>query len=945
MARSKNNNQKGRKNAAQNGESSAQAAKRAAQLELPEGYQRPGSNADSNGSGCPKGKGNRTKEARSAKGSKVMLASSYPKPWEMTKLYGAPIKMDGTLNFNYDRPWMSFEGKDAKKELATALEKGRREMLPPVFPDYSPEQKEEVRQKYERIGMLNLFEARDSCNRNPPVIRGFMGGINPAMTSAEHTTQVGANTESPLINFLAQIDLCKGLVSLLHPSVRDITALAFTCKQAGPYVDRIMEVWNFSAGQYFSEAFLPSVDSEGKQTRGSGGIRNDILVITTTSPKAPTQTPYEEDLYRTLNLVDAMVTIPQSFRHLALDRIPLLDPKMVDLVISSMPNLETLSISRCDLLDISQLPALIDIIKRHPRTLRNKDKGKAICASNHPESANTEGDNNGNGNAVVNSSSVNEQDQPSNNDTSLLTDSDTSQVSAETTATSVDEDDGPVHYIRLDFSPFFFRGPNTCQRIGSYGVTYNEPTFHTPKAVVGLIMRCFPDAMVIGMDLMSDSSSFFSFVRRLPGWDCLWALKARDAMLSYKRDVSNIVLPQDFLQTVERTARSEIIAENEGRARLAQTAFQDRVTARVERLRQDKHDEMKTAIQHRFYDDLMAATSGDDFRPTDHPIPALMAGSVLKSHNDFGYWRNQVRCQGCKKLFPRVLFAVMLDLCWGCKMINFIREMESSHLRRWKRSAIEHLLEGLDTKKGSLTDVMDPARGQQMRLALQAIKTADHIWLKFVNFSPSAPVVYPPEPENLDTYSAAYSRYRWKQNWPKQAFDYREGGPQHEDPFRYYITDYDDRELCGGEPPESFNAKFKWSEKASQYLFERYIQYNQRAKKIEDPEAQRLIEAAKRWEKMRRIPGYKPKDRDEEEMWHRGQTIMRRDQNLRDNSVHVMIHGRVELQISSLHTPMLRPFNLDYPFPDKRVNDKAYREFWERHRLYVNPPGHSRQYL
>lgn len=60
------------------------------------------------------------------------------------------------------------------------------------------------------------------------------------MISVEDTTQVGANDVNPLIGFLTQIDLAREIINLLHPSVRDITALAFTCKQAGQYVDRIM---------------------------------------------------------------------------------------------------------------------------------------------------------------------------------------------------------------------------------------------------------------------------------------------------------------------------------------------------------------------------------------------------------------------------------------------------------------------------------------------------------------------------------------------------------------------------------------------------------------------------------------------------------------------------------------------------------------------------------
>ncbi|KAK4180151.1 hypothetical protein QBC36DRAFT_357952 [Triangularia setosa] len=946
MSRAKNTRQRDRPDAAQKGESSAQPARQAAQLELLEGYQHPDPmNNSSNGSSRLSGSGNCSNVLQRTQilgSSGSMSSPAYPQPWKMTDLYGAPIDQPGTLNFNYDRQWTSLEGMDVKKELATALKKGHRELLAPVFPDYTSEQKQEARELYERNGMLRLFEARDNCNRSPPTIRGFLGGINPALATAEDGTQGGTNTDNPLIRFLANAEFSREIVDLLHPSVRDITALAFTCKQAGHRVSCVMEFWNFTAEQHFAGDFLPKFDNDRKQTKDPG-VRSEILVITPITPAAPTQTPYQDAFKKTLNLIRVMVTIPQSFRHVVLDRLPFLDTKMVDLLISSMPNLETMSISRCDLLDVTKLPGLIDIIKRHPRSFL-KDKGKALCASN-PTGADSAAENGSeNVNTTGDDGSLSEDEGPfSSSDTSLLSQSDTSQISADT-ATSVDENEAPDHYIRLDFSPFFFRGPNTCQRLGSFGVTYNEPTFHTPKAVVNLIMQCWHDAKIIGMDLVSDSSSFFSFVRRLPGYDCLWTLKARDAMLSFKREVSSIVLPDDSQQTLERTARSEVIAENRGSARLPQTAFQGRVTARAEKLRKVKHGEMKKEMQHRFYDDLMAATSGDDFKPLDHPTPNNMVRFLPRDHNAFGYWRRLHKCDGCKKELPRVLFANRLDLCWGCKMVEFVNQMESSNLRHWKRSAIVHYLEGLNTKKGSLTDVLDPARNQYLQSALRAVKTADAIWLKFMNFSPSDSVVYPPEPANLGYYSATYSRYRWKHYWPQEAFDYREGGPQHEDPFKHPNSDWADPEMRGGELPESFNARFRWSDEASQVLFEEYIRPRGYAQNIDDPEAQRRIALAIRWEKLRYIPNFVPKHQSENGMWYAGRDTMRRMQNAKDNSTYIMIHTRVESCLHSLYTPLLRPFDLDHPIPDKRVEYKAWKEIMERHAYGVVPAGHSREY-
>ncbi|KAK4204029.1 hypothetical protein QBC40DRAFT_345858 [Triangularia verruculosa] len=953
MAKARNNRKKGRQNAAQNGESSAQATRRAAQLELPEGYQRPSpNNGAPNGSGrSGKNRSNGPQNSQVPGNAGRTRSSSYPKPWEMTKLYGTPVDKYGTLNFNYNRPWVSLEGKDVEKELATALKKGHRESLPPVFQDYTPKQKKEVRELYKKNDMLELFEARDNCNQNPPAIRGFLGGINPAINQ----TTRDVNEKNPFLQFLSNLQYGQEIVNLLHPSVRDITALAFTCKQAGHIVSHVMEFWNFAREAYQISDFLPQYDNHGNMVKDPG-VRREVLVITSNTPALPSLTPYRDEFSRTVRLTQKFITIPLSFRHIVLDRLPFLDVKTVDLVISSMPNLETLSISRCDLLDVTQLPALIDIIKRHPRSYRT-DRHKALCTSNPTEgenkeesndqnAKNTDGEDTETNNIATDSTSASENGDPSSsNDTSLLTDADTSQVSVATSATSVDEQDPNPSYVQLDFSPFFFRGPNTCKRLGSYGVVYNEPTFHTPKAVVALMMRCWYDAEEIGMDLVSDSASFFSFVRRLPGWDCLWTLKARDAMVTFKRELRALVLPEVFQRSVEREARTEVMAENYGSRRLSQAALQDRVAARVEKLRKNKYEELKTEIQHRLYDDLMAATSGDDFRHGENAPPAGLHLVRGETDNVFQFWHRTQTCQGCNTKLPHALYAHRIDLCWGCKMINFVRDMESSNLRRWKRIAIEHYLENLDTKKGSLTDVLHPSRNEYLQKALKAVRTADAIWLKFMNFSPSDPVVYPPEPENLHHYTDTYSRYRWKHNWPTEPFDYREGGPQHEDPFKHPNADWYDDEMCGGEPPESFNARFEssvWPEAASQALFEHYIWLKGFAWKIDDPEAQRRIAMAKRWDKLRRIPGYQPKSNSENGMWFAGRDCLRRSQNGKDASTHVMIHARVESCLLSLHTPLLRPFDLDHPFPDKRVDYEAWVKIMKRHEWEVVPAGHRR---
>ncbi|KAK3388159.1 hypothetical protein B0T20DRAFT_484739 [Sordaria brevicollis] len=96
----------------------------------------------------------------------------------------------------------------------------------------------------------------------------------------------------------------------------------------------------------------------------------------------------------------------------------------------------------------------------------------------------------------------------------------------------------PTHKkIRLDFYPYFFEGPTSAPNtFGSFGLTYHKPTFDIPKAVFARIMACWDQAARIGFDLLSESSGVWHFIRRLPGPDPFWAYKAREAVLTWKRD-------------------------------------------------------------------------------------------------------------------------------------------------------------------------------------------------------------------------------------------------------------------------------------------------------------------------------------------------------------------------------------------------------------------------
>lgn len=104
---------------------------------------------------------------------------------------------------------------------------------------------------------------------------------------------------------------------------------------------------------------------------------------------------------------------------------------------------------------------------------------------------------------------------------------------------------------------------------------YNEFMFYFLKVVVVFMMQCWDDVDIIGMDLMSDSFFFFSFVCCFFGWNCLWFLKVWDVMLLFKWEISGIVFLVDFQCIVECIVCFEIIVENYGSFRVVQLVFFD----------------------------------------------------------------------------------------------------------------------------------------------------------------------------------------------------------------------------------------------------------------------------------------------------------------------------------------------------------------------------------
>ncbi|KAK1835508.1 hypothetical protein QBC39DRAFT_249894 [Podospora conica] len=335
-------------------------------------------------------------------------------------------------------------------------------------------------------------------------------------------------------------------------------------------------------------------------------------------------------------------------------------------------------------------------------------------------------------------------------------------------------EDGGKMYVKVDFQPFFFNGLNgrdTSKSPGSFGVTHNPPTFNIPKAAFGLIMKCLSLAKKVGMDLLSEGSSIWRFLRRLPGPDILWATKARDAIAVYEAALKSG--PMSF-----RALK---------------------------------------AAKNAFADDIMAALSGDGVEPIEVPW-RFDAPSRGLSFN-YGYWRGEKKCVTCDMMLLRAFFPIHTKECWPCKMDRFVDTAECSHMRHRLQALIDFWAEGLEVNEDSnLRDLLDESRWDEEWNAQLAAEDLDYAWFHQLAYTTGPRGEQPawPEPSNArpDAVSFRRSLMLRRKVFPKG--DYREGGPQFEHPALAPI--YPEMQTSprthGCEPYEHFCATWMYSDKS-----------------------------------------------------------------------------------------------------------------------------------
>ncbi|KAK3299968.1 uncharacterized protein B0H64DRAFT_414134 [Chaetomium fimeti] len=556
--------------------------------------------------------------------------------------------------------------------------------------------------------------------------------LDPKYNSAVDAGRItSVNDNSILVRLLQVSELSGMIIDLISPSVRDITALAMSCKRVAACTRAKFDVWDFRGGVFPTEPYAKKQDEEGHIIQG-GGFRSNTLIISPTSdePRCPKK-PYMTDFWHMMQLCRAIAQIPSTFRSIVLDQLPFFDVAMFELMINTMPRLTTVTITRCLLLDVTKLRPLLGVIKRHPRRLEDRP---SRTMPNDPWAKMPK--------QKMSGLEAQAQVETSRNNAGR---EGTQRRKTQQKKTR----QGTRAYIRLDFSPFFFSGPESGARLGTYGVTHNEPTFNTPKAVFALILQCRDLARTVGMDLLSDSSSFWAFVRRLPGPDVLWALKARETLMTREHE----------LAVGKKSA--EIIWD-------------------------------------RFADDLTAALTGDN---QTHPrMPATMAR--YRSYEMTGkYWRSSEECRMCGSTYPVSLFPLRRDTCWGCKMVRYVEMMEDSHLRLWQESALQQWRSGLNLPRTNLRKLLSYKKST-LDKALEDVRCADWVREYFLDFNPP--------PQSTAAYDWGTGTPPEPLYCPPPP---RRGGPQRSHPCTIPLSASDSTDPnYGAEAQEHFESRWEWTE-------------------------------------------------------------------------------------------------------------------------------------
>ena len=554
--------------------------------------------------------------------------------------------------FNYMRKWASLGDKKPQDVYAMVQERDFLRYLPRVHKETPQHQLLRVEKRYHKANRDDAFKLmKATMHCEPTLLLAPAPTPDVLNTSKSIRAEDGKNPknkENGLIRLMSIPEVFNKVMDDLKPSVADLTSLAMACKDTAQLISGQFAVWDFGAGNFHTEE---------RYLNGNGGIRMNTLIITSiTKAEAsiPQDKPFEREFMLLTKMIRTMSFTLTSFRDLILDQIPYLNFDLARLIILSMPNLESVAITRCKLLDFDKLGSLLRVVEL---------KKKLADAGRHKE-------------------------------------------------------------VRLDFYPYFFEGPTSAPNtFGSFGVTYHKPTFDIPKAVFARIMASWDLAGKLGVDLLSDSSGLWHFIRRLPGPDPFWAYKAREAVLTWDRN-----------RRIPGRGRNAHLWESE--------------------------------VTWSLWTDLGAAVCGD----TNDKIPPSLKNT---------------KCSGCDASFPDYLFAEYTKsgspCCWGCRMGAFIANHEDSHFRDRTNRVVEIWLG--NQKKWPVPRLYHLLKDvTEERDAMRVARMTDQAWRnELFEFKPDMPRYH--QAIHWKTHLSSTKRTRdlvWPLTGPT---DNREGGPQYQNPY------------------------------------------------------------------------------------------------------------------------------------------------------------------
>ncbi|KAJ4402633.1 hypothetical protein N0V85_005269 [Neurospora sp. IMI 360204] len=546
--------------------------------------------------------------------------------------------------FHYKREWVSLGDKNPQDVYGMVHKRDFARQRETPGAEYLRIKKLHGKKKQDKA--FRLLHATKHCEPRlllaPAPADGVLNTSKPIKT--DHGSNPNNRTRG-LIRLMNIPEIFNKVVDYIEPTVADLTSLAMACKDTARLTSGRFAVWDFSSGNFHTEE---------SYRNGVGGKRMNTLIITPITKveaASPQDKPFEREFKLLTKMVRTMSSTLTSFRDLILDQIPYLNINLVRLMIKSMPNLESIAITRCKQLDFTKLDSLLRIIE---------EKNRLAATGRHKE-------------------------------------------------------------VRLDFYPYFFEGPtSTPNTVGSFGLTYHKPTFDVPKAVFARIMACWDLADTLGVDLLSDSSGIWHFIRRLPGPDSFWAYKAREAVLTWER---NRHIP--------------------GRGRNAHR--------------------WGSEVTRRLWNDLGAAVCGD----TTEKIP---------------HEPKERECSGCITPLPDYFFSDIKNLvCWGCRMGAFVANHEDSHFRDRTNRVMEIWLGS--RKQWPIHRLYYlPCDEVEEKDALNMARLTDEAWrYELFEFKPGMPRF--PQAIHWKTHLSSTKRTR-ELLWPLTGpTNHREGGPQYENAY------------------------------------------------------------------------------------------------------------------------------------------------------------------